>query len=300
MDNDGFRKYFSKAFEWNGKILDRYDNEILVVYYKDRNNKEPRADTVLYDFPDIKTDDPTTFTPKLHVRDQIKIHPLGNIFTIENIDERTKTCTIKDQDGNILEKSCLDLIPYNEKMDTVIDKFYREKNRKDEEKQERIKAYQEMSIRLKGENIENAKASENKISMSVTYDPNDLYEEYIKNVQHNINVPTYDNKIKAQMVTMFFNTFFEHHNNKRISIKPNTLFIICYSKIKTNFLHGRTYEISRENCPRVYKNIIESIHQDDKSVITCDKLFEIFFKQRTNHMPGQHFHVYINVEQTEK
>lgn len=317
MENDGLEKYFINGFHGHGMILDRcddtipvYEDKILVVYYKDRINKEPRADITKYNFIQSKTNKPT-FTANLLVGDKIKIEPLGEIYTIESIDKKKNTCEIKDQNGVIVQKYCLDLIPYNEQIDTEMKKFYTEKNKKDKEKQESKKLYQKWSsLSLKRnvgnlssqtrKNIDNTPNLARNVGKSVAFNSNDLYNAYNRQ-NASPKDTTYNNKIKAQMVTMFFNTFFEHYNNKRISIKPNTLFIICYSEDKTNFLHGRTYEISRENCPRVYTNIIGSIHhQDDKSVITCDELFEIFFKQSTLHIPATHFHVYINVQQKEK
>lgn len=296
MDNDGLEKYFMNGFDGQGMILDRYDDKILVVYYRDRMHKEPRAEIMQYNVPDYKTNT-IPVDVNLSVGNQIKIHPLGNIYTIKNIDDRKKTCTIEDQDGYNFQKSYSTLIPYNEQIDTVMTNFYKEKNKK-EEKQEELKRNQSkmVSISLNNRAVNNNLARN--VGKSVTYDSNDLYNAYNRQ-NASPKDTTNKNKIKAQMVTFFFNTFFENYNNKRISIKPNTLFIICKSENETNFLHGRTYEISRENCPRVYTNIINSIDRV-YSVITCDKLFEIFFEQSTLTMPNINYHVYINVQQKEK
>jgi len=238
--------------------------------------------------------------------------PLRKIYTIKNIETTLmgqKRCAIVDAVGDTIYLTCSNLIPYNEEIDTVMKKFYTEKNRKDKEKQESKKLHQKISVSLirnvgnlssqTGKNIDNISNLERNVDNSKnTLNTNQLYNHY--NTQNALfNVTTYKNKIKAQMVTFFFNTFFEHYNNKRISIKPNTLFIICKSNGVMNFEGGRTYEISRENCPRVYKNIIGSIDRV-YSVITCDKLFEIFFEQSTLTMPNINYHVYINVQQKEK
>ena len=323
MENDGLKKYFMNGFRGQGMILDRYDDtisvdedKILVVYYR-YSDKEPSADITSYNSFDVTTDNPVDTNFRLDDKciiwnDTINLtanEPLGKIYTIKNIETNImgqKSCAIVDDVGGTIYSPCSTLIPYNKEIDTVMKKFYTEKNRKDKEKQESKKLHQKISVSLTrnvrnlssqtGKNIDNTSNLARNVGKSVAFNSNDFYNAY--NRQNTFpKVTTYNNKIKAQMVTMFFNTFFMHRNNERISIKPNTLFIICYSEDKTNFLHGRTYEISRENCPRVYTNIINSIDRV-YSVITCDKLFEIFFNQSTLNLPQINYHVYINVEQT--
>ena len=328
MENDGLKKYFMNGFDGQGMILDRYDDtipvdedKILVVYYR-YSDKEPSADITSYNSFEVKTDKPvdTNFRPDdkcIIWNNSINLtanEPLGKIYTIKNIETNImgqKSCAIVDDVGGTIYSPCSTLIPYNKEIDTVMKKFYTEKNIKDKEKQESKKLHQKISLSLirnvgnlssqTGKNIDNISNLARNVGKSVALNTNNLYDKYRKSSQRNSDAPTNKNKIKAQMVTMFFNTFFMHRNNERISIKPNTLFIICNSDGVKIFEGGRTYEISRENCPRVYTNIIGSIHhQDDKSVITCDELFEIFFKQSTFHIPATHFHVYINVQQKEK
>ena len=352
MENQ-FEKYFRNIDSGEtGKILDVCDGRALVVYDRDKNHKEPRAEIISYN--DSKFEKSTQpfvkdYTEKLFKGDNIINDLTGTVpnGTIRNVEKPKgngiSLCQYASGNQSYLT-ACSTLIPYNGEILTEILNFNLEKKKRQQNRQtldnfsnlptNNIATNNIATNNIARNDIARNDLQINDISNLPTTDIaiNDLpttdiatndqathdlrSQSSLRNDTSNINrtidtiqlyrnynnrptLTTY-NKITAQMVTMFFNNFFVHRNNERISIKPNTLFTIVKSPLTVNILGGRTYKISRENCPRVYKNIINSI-SGTYSVITCDELFEIFFNQiagTTSTTLFNVYNVYINVEQT--
>ena len=374
MENQ-FEKYFRNIDSGEtGKILDVCDGRALVVYDRDKNHKEPRAEIISYN--DSKFEKSTQpfvkdYTEKLFKGDNIINDLTGTVpnGTIRNVEKPKgngiSLCQYASGNQSYLT-ACSTLIPYNGEILTEILNFNLEKKKRQQNRQTLDNFSNLLTTDIATTDIATTDIATNNIARNdiarndlqindisnlpttdqatnnspANYPPiynlpsqplrNDVrnqatrnelpsdafLHDILRNDTSNINrtidtiqlyrnynnrptLTTY-NKITAQMVTMFFNNFFVHRNNERISIKPNTLFTIVKSVLTVNILGGRTYKISRENCPRVYKNIINSI-SGNYSVITCDELFEIFFNQiagTTSTTLFNVYNVYINVEQT--
>ena len=291
MDNQLEKKYFTRADSGEtGKILDVCGGEALVVY-----DKNPRAEIISYnDANFVKSTEPSVkdYTDILRpgdliITDLTGTGPPGTIQTVEKPKGDGVSFCSYMHNNESYTSPCSHVIPYSIEIKTKILNFNIKKRELEKQRQNRRQTVSSIPnnqatnvFATNSPPIDNLHGPRTRTyvrsqgTRNNRIDTNQLYNHY--NTQNALfNVTTYENKIKAQMVTFFFNTFFEHYNNKRISIKPNTLFIICKSNGVVNFEGGRTYEISRENCPRVYTNIIDSIDSLNYSVIDSVSYSEI-------------------------